>query len=550
MTIEQSIVYTKMKTIKPLYEHQIRAEEFIKDKPYFALFMEQGTGKSRVIVDHSQYLYECNEIDCIIIISPDTVHEQWIEEQYKEHCLIDYNGYIWSGAKSQRERNLFFKLVDKHDKLLTISFPVDAFITKNINLYIKHLLENRKCFVVVDESTKIKNGRRKPIRGKRGGAIRTNTILDLFINVKHKAILTGTPSPQGPFDLWSQFEFLKQNFFGMDYFYFTHHHGIIISKKTVKGQSYKALLDDKTFNLVKNKLSKLERLDFTSINQIALQFDINTKDVMLINKMTELHSYKNLKELKEKISSITFYARKKDCLDLPAKVPEKLYCSMNSEQEKIYKQLEKNLMAEYGGRDLTVVNKMVLTLRLQMVAGGLFPYGDVSKFINKDGEEEFDIHYKYEPIKNSGKIKSLLDDLEEVYKDTSIIIWARFRGEIELIEESLNSNGYFCEKFYGGSDNSVLKRFKAGSTKILAMSPLKGAEGQNLQISTLHYFYSNGYMYDKREQAEDRSHRIGQENKVTYKDLICRGTKDELIYKILQQKKNLIDYFRTGGELF
>jgi SNF2 family DNA or RNA helicase len=45
-------------------------------------------------------------------------------------------------------------------------------------------------------------------------------------------------------------------------------------------------------------------------------------------------------------------------------------------------------------------------------------------------------------------------------------------------------------------------------------------------------------------QAEDRSHRIGQTNKVLYKDLLCKGTIDEHIYEVLKRKEDLINYFR------
>ena len=91
------------------------------------------------------------------------------------------------------------------------STNVEAYQFEKIHNYITPLLQG-KCFVVIDESAKIKNGCRKK-RGKRCGAKRTNTILDLFIDLRYKGILSGTPSPNSPFDLWSQFEFLKQNYF-------------------------------------------------------------------------------------------------------------------------------------------------------------------------------------------------------------------------------------------------------------------------------------------------------------------------------------------------
>ena len=44
---------------------------------------------------------------------------------------------------------------------------------------------------------------------------------------------------------------------------------------------------------------------------------------------------------------------------------------------------------------------------------------------------------------------------------------------------------------------------------------------------------------EKRLQSEDRAHRIGQTNKVTYIDLVAKGTVDEKIVKALRNKLDL-----------
>jgi SNF2 family DNA or RNA helicase len=52
-------------------------------------------------------------------------------------------------------------------------------------------------------------------------------------------------------------------------------------------------------------------------------------------------------------------------------------------------------------------------------------------------------------------------------------------------------------------------------------------------------YYSNNYDLEKRIQSEDRAHRIGQKNNVTYVDLIAEKTVDEKIVKSLQKKINI-----------
>lgn len=52
-------------------------------------------------------------------------------------------------------------------------------------------------------------------------------------------------------------------------------------------------------------------------------------------------------------------------------------------------------------------------------------------------------------------------------------------------------------------------------------------------------YYSNNYSLETRLQSQDRIHRIGQNNKCTYIDLVVPQTVDEAILKRLKEKKEL-----------
>lgn len=539
-----------MKDVPELYEHQKEALKFIEDKNCFALFMEQGTGKSKVIVEKSLDLYVKGLINCVIVISPNAVKEQWIKEQFKEHYpYTDWIDHLWSGGKTLKETNSFKSGVLSKNKLFVFSCNVEAFQSNSIDKFISTLLNNRKVFVVIDESTRIKNGRRKPVKGKRGGAKRTNKIIDFFEKVPYKAILTGTPTPKSPFDLWSQFEFLQKDFFGMDYFYFTHRYGIMTKHSTDTNKTYYRTMDEKTYSIVKSQLNRSVKekgkLTPQIIDKVAIRNGLSTKDVIVISKMDKFACFKNLDELKKKVNSITFFVKKESCLDLPDKVYEKLYCELKGEQKRLYKQLKENMYTEYCGEELTVTSKVIMYLRLQMITGGLFPYVNTEIKLDPNGEEFFGSWFEYSVIKDNAKLKTLMDDLEEVSLETSIVVWAKFRGEIDLIYDALTNAGYLCEKYYGGSSIEAINKFKRKEVQILIGNPLKGGEGLNLQISTLHYFYSNLFKADSRLQAEDRSHRIGQYNKVTYKDIVCKNTVDVRILEVLKRREDLINYFRS-----
>lgn len=540
----------RTKQVPALFSHQLRALQFIQGRRFFALFMEQGTGKSKIIVEQAFYLWESGEIDCVIIVAPNAVKPQWIEEQFPEHFPSDeWNGFIWDGCSTKKSKDQFDRLYQDKTKLFVFAINVEALQSESADNYIKHMLISRNTFVVVDESTRIKNGRRKPVKGKRAGAKRTNKLLDFAPLMKYRAILTGTPTPRSPFDLWSQFEFLKKDYFEADYFFFTHQYGIMIKRATQEGKQYSIVLDEKGFNIIKNQLKKLPQLTPQAVEEIAVRNGMSTRDVLVVNNMEKYSGYKNMDMLRDKVARSTFFVKKADCFDLPDKVYEKLYCEMGKEQKKIYEAIKKEMFASYAGKELTVTNKVVVTLRLQMITGGLFPFSDMEVKLDTEGEEYMETIHGNQRIEDNGKIKVLLEDLEEVPEDTSIIIWACFRGEIELIEEALKGAGYSCAKYYGGSENSVITRFKQGDIKVLISNPVKGGEGLNLQRSTLQYFYSNSFKADSRLQAEDRSHRYGQTNKVTYKDLICKNTVDERVYEVLKRREDLINYFRSGGDI-
>jgi SNF2 family DNA or RNA helicase len=57
-----------------------------------------------------------------------------------------------------------------------------------------------------------------------------------------------------------------------------------------------------------------------------------------------------------------------------------------------------------------------------------------------------------------------------------------------------------------------------------------------LTEANLVVYYANSYSLEERIQSEDRCHRIGQKNNVTYIDLISEGTIDERIVETLRNK--------------
>jgi SNF2 family DNA or RNA helicase len=531
----------KARHIPPPFNHQKEALDYIKDLDSWALFMEQGTGKSKVVLMKAEQHYRAGEIDRLLVICPVALKHQWQGEVLEEHCPMDYTSIDWDGFTTKWKKEKFKALLASPKfKVMVINY--EAFLPESKALFfVRQFLTGYEALVICDESTKIKNPAAK----------RSEKIIMGFRNRRYKGILTGTPTPNSPFDLWAQFNFLKPDYFGMSFHHFKRHYCIMCKKlNEATGRPFDAPLEEWQWHMVKRALSKelnngLE-LTLSSFEKVAINCELlSVKDAMEINKQKSYTPYKHLEELKELIDHITFKKRKVDCLDLPDKVYERLEVSLTPEQKRVLKQLKQDMFTQYEGKELSVKNIMVLTGRLQMITGGVFPYHDI--IVTEDGLIEQKTQYSY--MKKNPKIKALLEDLDTVPLDTQIIVWATWVSELELIYAELKKAKIDARLLYGATPKSKRleyeEEFKAGGFRVLVMNPLLGEFGYNFQCSTLHYFYSNSHKADSRLQAEDRSHRIGQTNKVTYKDIHCLNSIDQKIWETIKRKEDIINFFRN-----
>jgi len=86
--------------------------------------------------------------------------------------------------------------------------------------------------------------------------------------------------------------------------------------------------------------------------------------------------------------------------------------------------------------------------------------------------------------------------------------------------------------------NNIVKNFQNPDhpLKFFVGNPATAGYGLTLTEANLVVYYANDFNLETRIQSEDRAHRIGQKNNVTYIDLICEGSIDERIVKALRTK--------------
>jgi len=315
---------------------------------------------------------------------------------------------------------------------------------------------------------------------KSKNAKRTKSIVKLGKMAKYRRIMTGSPITKSPMDLYTQCEFLNPELLGHKSFYSFQYEYAIIKRRNLGSYSF---------------------------NQIV--------------------GYKNLKELNGLLDNFSYRVRKQDCLDLPDKVYTKRVVELSPEQAKMYSDLKKIALGICEEGTVTPTTILTQLLRLQQVCSGHVKLDDgtIKTF-------------------SSAKIKELEAVVEEI--NGKAIIWANFTHDIESIVELLtNMYGEDSVVSYYGATSTDQRDYAMSSfqnpdspVRFFVGQPRTGGYGLTLTQASTVIYYSNSYDLEVRLQSEDRAHRIGQVNKVTYIDIIAEKTVDE---KVLQALRSKID---------
>jgi len=477
------------------FKHQHEVFIDSREREFYALLMEQGTGKSKVIVDTGSFLYANGHIDAVLVIAPNGVQRNWVINEFPAHCP-DYVNYraAWYSAGATKEEEKCLASVLKHDKGLKVAaINVESLTTAKGISFIKSFLINYRTLLVVDESSTIKNPK----------AIRTKNLLKLSHHAKYRRILTGTPVTQGPLDLFTQFTFLDSHI--------------------LRCGSY-----------------------FAFRGQYALMKDIRISGGRFIKVVDR---YCNLEHLQNLISPHSYRVTKADCLDLPEKLYSKRYVELSSYQRSLYNSLKKEVVAEFNGMTMSAPLALTKLMRLQQIVGGYF---QADQTISTDSDSFFELPQSYALIKpvaideRNPRVESLIELLEEV--QGKVIIWARFRAEIGAISDRI-SESFGAEslvQYHGGIDNEqrtlAVQSFQnSDRVRFFVGHVQAGGKGLTLHAAQTVVYFSNNFSLEDRLQSEDRAHRIGQKNNVTYVDFIATNTLDATIVEALRGKKNIAD---------
>ena len=309
----------KFKT-KP-YAHQLKALEMSWDKEVFALFMEMGTGKSKVLIDNVSMLYDKGKINGVVIVAPKGVYKNWHESEIPIHMAnhVEYVSTLWQSNINKKQEKELSKLYKTGHELHILIVNVEALSTKKGVDFVTRFINCHETLMVIDESTTIKNPEAK----------RTKNICKLGRLTKYRRILTGAPVTKSPLDLFKQCEFLDPWLLGHQSYYGFRTRYAIMKTANFGGRSVQIVV-----------------------------------------------GYRNIPELSEKLTGFSYRVLKDDCLDLPPKTYTKRIIQLTDEQQKLYSQMKKSALAVMNSKLSTTATAMTQLMRLQQITCGHFKSDD------------------------------------------------------------------------------------------------------------------------------------------------------------------------------
>jgi SNF2 family DNA or RNA helicase len=298
------------------------------------------------------------------------------------------------------------------------------------------------------------------------------------VNAKSRFVLSGTPLQNNTFDLYSQFNFINPGLLGSQEYF---------------------------------------KEEFA--NPIDKQAD--SEKSQLLRKM--IYPFM-LRRTKEQVAT-----------DLPDKTESIIFCEMESYQRKVYDALK----IDYRDKILGKIETEGLEKTAFLILEGLNRLRmacDCPSLIKDEEAKRFK--------SDSVKLKELVRELDENSGQHKVLIFSQFLGMLDLIKEQLNKKGikhlYLDGSTPAKDRQGLVDTFQTDpSIKTFLISLKAGGVGLNLTAADYVYIVDPWWNPAVEDQAIDRTHRIGQTNKVFAYKLICKDSIEEKIHQLQQKKKAL-----------
>lgn len=249
-----------------------------------------------------------------------------------------------------------------------------------------------------------------------------------------------------------------------------------------------------------------------------------------------------LSRLHKQIKPFILRRLKKDVLkELPDKIETVSYAHMETIQRKLYTaELMKlqeefnNEILEKGYEKIQIKILAMLTRLRQICCHPSLCFEDY-----KGGSAKLDLC-----------MEIVVSSIETNHK---VLIFSQFTSMLKIIEQHLQSLSIDYYKLTGSTKSEerldLANKFNSNSVPVFLISLKAGGTGLNLTGADVVIHFDPWWNISAQNQATDRTHRIGQENKVQVFKLIAKDTIEEKIEKLQQNKKDLAESVIQKGEV-
>lgn len=500
-----------------------------------AVFMATGTGKTATMVRTACAWFDAGKIDALLVIAPNGVHRQWVNEEVPKWMVPGVRYAVYDGKKVSQ-------LPTKVEGILDIvSVNIDTFSTKDKWRKFVSFVTKREVMLVIDECTSIKTP----------SAQRTKNVMKLGPLCEYKYVLTGTPLTSGPYDVYNPVNLVRHNYFGVSYKMFQLRYGLWATQN-INGRSIQVQINAKTWKAIKACPT------YEAANAL---FNVTLDTYDLIQHQEQYTSpYRRVDELIQMLKPCSVFINLEDCVDMPERVYVQRNLSMGAQQRTAYKSMEDELVAGIPNGNLVedirfmmdvaeAPNRASAYMKLRQITSG---YLAINYSMDEEGDQHDwhldeceKVHARF--FNEQPKLEQLKVDIASILGEPNasrdkIIICCNFTAEAKAAYEHVTKWGYSAVLKTGTQCIGSMEDFKNGDAQLLIANIKCIAEGFNLQERCNHMiFLSNTWSLKDRMQVEARIYRIGQKHKCMYIDYVYKGTIDEHVLVNMEAKREVFN---------
>lgn len=253
------------------------------------------------------------------------------------------------------------------------------------------------------------------------------------------------------------------------------------------------------------------------------------------NKFQDLFIYDqyNTNNLKKLIKPFILRRTKSQVMtELPDKIENKFFVELNKEQRKVYSAYVEEIKEKINNKDVKTDKITIFSYLTKLRQLCLDPSVLIEGYNKKSSKTEAVIEILKDSINNKHKI----------------LLFSQFTSVLKNIGLELSKNSIDYYYIDGQTDayerlNLVNKFNESEDVKVFLISLKAGGSGLNLTSADIVIHFDPWWNPAVENQASDRAHRFGQKNVVHVIKLIAKGTIEENIIKLQENKDKLIKNF-------